>query len=78
MYLIFYFWGHNQGGSQVLLPATLNHLNFIVKVASQLRTQSKWKRKYSQICKLRHPTNFKVHVKYQRKGEAANAEKAGK
>ena len=31
MYLIFYYWGHNQGGSQVLLPTTLNHLNFIVE-----------------------------------------------
>ena len=40
LYLIFYYWGHNQGGNQVLLSTILNHFNVIVKVAAQLRTQS--------------------------------------
>ena len=40
MYLIFYYWGHNQGGNQVLLSTILIHLNVTVKVAAQLRSQS--------------------------------------
>ena len=40
LYLIFYCWGQNQGGNQVLLSTILNHLNIILKVAAQLRTQS--------------------------------------
>ena len=40
LYLISYCWGHNEGGNQVLLLTILNHLNIILKVAAQLRTQS--------------------------------------
>ena len=36
LYLIFYYWGHNQ--VQVLLSTILHHLNVIVKVVAQLRT----------------------------------------
>ena len=40
LYLIFYCWGQTQGGNKVLLSTILNHLNIILKVAAQLRTQS--------------------------------------
>ena len=38
LYLISYYWGHNEGGNHVLLLTISNHLN--IKVAAQLQTQS--------------------------------------